>query len=214
MTPAEIIVEVRKLVQDTRTPYRYSDADLLGYVNQTLKNMAIVRPDLFTEIVDIPTTPDVAVQSLPAEALRLVDIFQVKDGDAIVEVDRETMSRNYPGWMSETSGTPVNFMRHVKNPDRFFLYPRPATGVVLVGEYARTPPDYGLSDEITLLTEAWFVTVLNGTVFLAESIDNEHANSGRAKLFQDLFVQQLSTNLQSRKVTDTKDAGMEKGEVI
>ena len=141
MTPAEVITEVRRLVQDQLVPYRYSDTVLLGYVNQSLQRMAILRPDLFTDIVDIATTAGAAVQSLPAEAIRLVDIFQVKNGNAITEVDRETMNRNYPGWMNEASGTPVNFMRHVKNPDRYFLYPRPAAGVVLVGEYAKSPID-------------------------------------------------------------------------
>jgi len=38
--------------------------------------------------------------------------------------------------------------------------------------------------------------------------------SGRAKLFYDSFVEQLGAGLQSRKLTDTKSAGMESGEVI
>lgn len=214
MTPADVIVEVRRIVQDESVPYRYSDAVLLGYVNQTLKRITTLRPDLFSEIVDIPTQAGSAVQSLPADALRLLDVFQVKDGPAINEVDRETMNRNYPNWMTEAAGVPVNFMRHVKNPDRFFLYPRPQAGVVLVGEYAKTPPDYALSDSITLLSEAYFPVVVDGTVYLAESIDNEHVVSGRAKLFYDSFVQALAVNLQSRRVTDTKNAGMERGEVI
>ena len=211
MTPAEVITEVRRLVQDQQVPYRYSDAVLLGYVNQTLKRMAIVRPDLFSDIVDIPTAPDTAVQSLPAGAVRLVDIFQVKGGPAIDEVDRETMNRNYPNWMSEPAGVPVNFMRHVKNPDRFFLYPPPLAGTVLIGEYAMSPPDYALADEIAVVAPAYFPAIVDGTVFMAESIDDEHVASGRAKLFYDSFVSQLSTNLQSRKVTDTKAAGLEPG---
>lgn len=214
MTPAEVITEVRRLVQDQLVPYRYSDAVLLGYVNQSLQRMAILRPDLFTEIVDITTTADVAVQSLPAEAIRLVDIFQVKNGNAITEVDRETMNRNYPGWMSEASGTPVNFMRHVKNPDRYFLYPRPAAGVVLVGEYSKSPADYTINASIDVIADTYFPIVVDGTVYLAESIDDEHVQSGRAKLFYDSFVEQLGAGLQSRKLTDTKLAGMESGEVI
>jgi hypothetical protein len=214
MTPAEVITEVRRLVQDQSVPYRYSDAVLLGYVNQTLKRMAVMRPDLFSDIVDIPTVADSAVQALPANAMRLLDIFQVKDGPAVNEVDRETMNRNYPGWMTEAPGVPVNFMRHVKNPDRFFLYPRPQEGIVLVGEYAASPPDYALSDEISILTDAYFPVVVDGATYLAESIDDEHVQSGRAKLFYDSFAQQLGTNLQSRAVTDTKNAGMGKGEVI
>jgi hypothetical protein len=214
MTPAEVITEVRRLVQDQLVPYRYSDAVLLGYVNQSLQRMAILRPDLFTEIVDITTTADVAVQSLPAEAIRLVDIFQVKNGNAITEVDRETMNRNYPGWMSEASGTPVNFMRHVKNPDRYFLYPRPAAGVVLVGEYSKSPADYTINASIDVIADTYFPIVVDGTVYLAESIDDEHVQTGRAKLFYDSFVEQLGAGLQSRKLTDTKMAGMESGEVI
>lgn len=214
MTPAEVITEVRRLVQDQLVPYRYSDTVLLGYVNQSLQRMAILRPDLFTDIVDITTTADAAVQSLPAEAIRLVDIFQVKNGNAITEVDRETMNRNYPGWMNEASGTPVNFMRHVKNPDRYFLYPRPAAGVVLVGEYAKSPIDYTIDASIDVISDTYFPIVVDGTVYLAESIDDEHVQSGRAKLFYDSFVEQLGAGLQSRKLTDTKSAGMESGEVI
>jgi hypothetical protein len=214
MTPAEVITEVRRIVQDESTPHRYSDAVLLGYVNQTLKRMAVLRPDLFSDIVDIPTTPDTAVQSLPADAIRLLDIFQVKGGAAVNEVDRETMNRNYPGWMAEASSVPVNFMRHIKNPDRFFLYPPPAAGTVLVGEYAKSPPDYAAADTVDLLSDVYFPVVVDGTVFLAESIDDEHVQSGRAKLFYDSFAQMLATSLQSRKVTDTKTAGLDKGEVI
>jgi hypothetical protein len=214
MTPAEVITEVRRLVQDQLVPYRYSDAVLLGYVNQSLQRMAILRPDLFTDIVDIATTAGAAVQSLPAEAIRLVDIFQVKNGNAITEVDRETMNRNYPGWMNEASGTPVNFMRHVKNPDRYFLYPRPAAGVVLVGEYAKSPIDYTLDASIDVISDTYFPVLVDGVVYLAESIDDEHVQSGRAKLFYDSFVGQLGAGLQSRKITDTKQAGMDKGEVI
>jgi hypothetical protein len=214
MTPAEVITEVRRLVQDQLVPYRYSDTVLLGYVNQSLQRMAILRPDLFTDIVDIATTAGAAVQSLPAEAIRLVDIFQVKNGNAITEVDRETMNRNYPGWMNEASGTPVNFMRHVKNPDRYFLYPRPAAGVVLVGEYAKSPIDYTLNASIDVISDTYFPVLVDGVVYLAESIDDEHVQSGRAKLFYDSFVGQLGAGLQSRKITDTKQAGMDKGEVI
>jgi hypothetical protein len=214
MTPAEVITEVRRIVQDTLAPYRYSDVVMLGYVNQTLKRMAILRPDLFSDIVDIPTTADSAVQSLPIDAIRLLDIFQVKDGAAINEVDRETMNRNYPNWMTETSGTPVNFMRHVKNPDRYFLYPRPTAGVILVGEYAKSPIDYALGATISVISDVYFPVIVDGTVFLAQSIDDEHVDSGRAKLFYDSFTQQLGATLQGRKITDTKNAGMDKGEVI
>ena len=69
MTPADVIVEVRKLIQDTLAPYRYSDTDLLGYVNQVLKRVALFRPDLFGSITTVSTTADTPIQTLQFDSL-------------------------------------------------------------------------------------------------------------------------------------------------
>lgn len=216
MTPTDVIAEVRRLVQDTTTPYRYSDTDLLGYVNQTVKRVAILRPDLVGTIGEIPTQADSSVQTLPSDAIRLVDIFNVKDGNAVTETDRESMDRSYPGWHAEAAGTPVNFMRHVKNPTRFFLYPRPTSGIVLIGEYAQVPPTYSLGSTISVLPDSFLPTLVSGVVYLSQSIDDEHVLSGRAKLFLDSFTQDLAGAFSSRTVTDTKAAGLKpsRGTVI
>ena len=214
MTPGDIITEVRSLIQDTRSPQRYSDTFLLGFVNQTLKRMVMVRPDLFALIDDIPTTANTVLQSLPADSMRLIEIFQIKDGNAVTEVNREVLDQMSPGWVSDAAGTPVNFMRHVRNANRFFLYPRPVSGIVLVGEYAQTPPDYSIGDTIALLPDAYFSALVDGTVYLAESVDDEHVNSGRAQLFQEAFFTSLGASLQSRSVTDTEKAAMNANEVI
>lgn len=209
MTPAEIIVEARKLVNDSRSPQRYSDADMLGFVNQTLKRMAMYRPDLFLQTGDISTTANTTVQTMPSDSIRLVEIFGIKDGNTITEVDRDTFDRTYPGWRSEAAGQPVNFMRHVRNPNVYFLYPRPSAGVILLAEYAKVPTDYALNDPIDAPIDAYFPILVDGTVYLAESVDDEHVNSGRAKLFLDSFTQGLGVSLQSREITDSDDAGLD-----
>ena len=214
MTPADIIAEARVLVQDTRTPYRYSDTLMLGWVNQTLKRMAVLRPDLFSFIGDIPTTANTVLQSCPSDSLRLVEIFQIKNGDAVTEVNRDILDQMHPNWVNEAAGTPVNFMRHVRSPNKFFLYPRPAAGITLIGEYAQVPPAYTINQTITSLPDAYLPVAVDGVVFLAESVDNEHVNSGRAKLFQDSFNQTLATGLQVRTITDTEAGGMDPKQVI
>ena len=208
MIPADIIVECRRLLNDTLSPYRYSDTMLLGYVNQVLKRTAVLRPDMFGVMGEITVTANASIQSLPANAHRLIDIFQVKDGDAVTEVDRETMARNYPSWMSDPAGTPVNFMRHVRNPTKFFVYPRPAAGTVLIGEYAVSPSDYTLNQTITQPPPSFFGALVDGVLFLASSVDDEHISSGRAKMFLDSFTQQLGVSLQNRILNDTKQGGL------
>lgn len=214
MTPAEVITEVRRILSDTLAPQRYSDTVLLGFVNQTLKRMAILRPDLFATIGNISTTANTVLQSMPSDSIRLMEIFQVVNGNAVTEVSRDTFDQTYPNWVNETPGTPVNFMRHVRNPNKFFVYPRPISGVTLVGEYAQSPTDYGLNDTIALLPDAYFPTIVDGTIFLTESIDDESVSSGRAKLFQDSFTQSLGVALQSRTVTDAEEGGLDPKQVI
>ena len=209
MTPAGIIAEARKLINDTRVPQRYSDGDMLGFVNQTLKRMAMYRPDLFLQIGDVSTTPNTTVQTMPTDSIRLVEIFGIKDGNTVTEVDRDTFDQTYPGWRNEPAGQPVNFMRHVRNPNVYFLYPRPSSGVILLAEYAKVPTDYALNDPIAAPIDAYFPTVVDGVVYLAESVDDEHVNSGRAKLFLDSFTQGLGVSLQSREITDGDDAGLD-----
>lgn len=209
MTPADVIAEVRRLISDTRTPQRYTDTVLLGFVNQALKRMAMGRPDLFLQLGDVSTTPNTTVQTMPADSIRLVEIFSVTGGNTITEVDREVFDQTYPGWRSEAAGTPVNFMRHVRNPNVYFLYPAPTAGVILTAEYAKVPTDYALGDTITAPIDAYFPTLVDGTVYLAESIDDEHVNSGRAKLFFESFTQGMGLSLGSRELTDNDDAALD-----
>lgn len=214
MTPNEVITEVRRLIQDTKAPFRYSDTVMLGFVNQTFKKMVVLRPDLFAVISDFATTAGSVLQNCPADSTRLIEIFQVKNGSAVTEVTRRVLDQTFPTWVNDPPDVPINFMRHVRNPNRFFVYPAPVAGTVLVGEYAQTPPDYTINQEVALPTDAYFPVVVDGTVFLAESIDNEHVNSNRAKLFQDAFVQALGVGLQSRTVTDTDEGGLDPRQVI
>jgi hypothetical protein len=207
VTPSGIITECRRLLNDTVEPYRYNTTMMLGYVNQALKRTAVLRPDLFGVVGDIPTTANSAIQDLPVGAHRLLDIFQVKDGDTITEIDRETLSRYTPGWMSET-GTPINYMRHVRNPTKFFLYPRPASGVVLVGEYAAAPDDLTIDQDILQPSTAFFGALVDCVMFLASSVDDEHVNTGRSKVFLDSYTQQLGVALENRPITDTKQSGL------
>lgn len=208
MTPEQVLTEVRRLIQDTdSTRYRYTDTALLGHMNQVLKRMCHVRPDLFIVYGDIPTQAGKSLQTLPDGAVRLVEIYHVKGGEAVVETVRETLDETYPGWHSATPGTPINYVRHMRNPDKYFLTPPPATGTILVGEYVQTPPNYMLKQPIEL-SDVYFPIVVDGTIWLTESIDNEHVNSGRAEMYKKTFYEGLGITLETRAVTDTESGGM------
>jgi hypothetical protein len=214
MKLSSVITEVRRLLQDINTPQRYSDTVLLGFANQALKRIAVLRPDLFAYIGEISTTTGAVIQSMPANSIRIMEIFSVKDGQGITEANRESLDQTYPNWMNDDAGPAVNWMRHVRNSNRFFIYPKAPAGQILIAEYAQTPSDYSADQDVALLSDAYFPVVVDATIFLAESIDNEHVNSNRAQLFQQSFTQALGVSAQGRVITDTEQAGLKDSEVI
>jgi hypothetical protein len=214
MILSDVVSEVRSIIQDTVAPVRYSDTVLLGFANQTLKRMAVLRPDLFALITELATVQDQVLQSMPTDSLRVMEVFQVKGGGGITEASRKSMDEVYPLWASDPSGPTVNWMRHVRNGNRFFVYPRAPADQVLIVEYAQSPPNYSLGDSVALLPEAYLPVVVDGVVYLAESVDNEHVNSGRAQLFQAAFTQALGVGAEARNITDTEAAGRPAEEVI
>jgi hypothetical protein len=78
----------------------------------------------------------------------------------------------------------------------------------------QSPQPYTLAQTIGLLPDSYLPVVVDGTVYLAESVDNEHVNSGRAKLFFDSFTQSLGVGLQSRTITDTEEGGLDPKQVV
>lgn len=204
MTPSDVIVEVRKLLQDTQAPYRYSDTDLVGYVNQTLKRMAVLRPTLFTNITSVPLTANSVIQDLPSDAHRLVQVFYIDNYNSVNEVEREVLERAYPQWVSDPAGIPFNFIRHPRNATKFFLYPRPIANLTATVEYVVEPTTYTIGDTILYLKDTYLGVVIDGVMFLASSIDDEHVLSNRAKLFMESFTQALGVDLQQQAVLDNE----------
>lgn len=214
MTPNDVIVDVRRLIQDSgllRTPDVYSAATLLGFVNQILRQTAVLRPDLFTLMTDIAPTPGSVEQTLPADSLRLVNILAVRNGGAITEVSREMLDLSYPQWRLDPAGAPVNFMRHVRNPNQYFLYPKPTADTVLIVEYVQSPPTYTLNQQIALLPDSFQPVIVSGVVMLVAGIENPTTDPARFKQFQEAYAQALGANLQTRVITDTKSSGLEPG---
>jgi len=214
MILSDVITETRRILQDIDIPQRYSDSVLLGFANQALKRIAVLRPDLFAYVGEITCVSDAVLQTGPSDSIRIIEVYSVVGGNGVTEANRETLDQAMPTWMNDTAAATENWMRHVRNPNRFFIYPKAPAGQKLVIEYAQSPPDYDTTTSVELLSDAYFPVVLDATVFLAESIDNEHVNSNRAKLFQESFTQALGTSAQSRPVTDTENSGMKPTEAI
>ncbi len=209
-TPADVIVEVREMMQDTDVPYRYSDDFVLRKVNQAFKRLSVIRPDLFST-VDTITCVAGRLQAAPDDSLRLMDVIGNTAGSTVKEVNQDTLDLMTQTWPSGTAGPAVDWMRYPRDPNRFFVWP-PSTNVdTLQIVYAQSPPAYASGDSV-LLQDAYMPLVVDCTIWLLESVDAEHVESGRAKMFKDSFAEMATAGLQARKITDTDTAGEAPGD--
>ena len=205
-TAADVIASVRIDVNDTKTPYRQSDANILNMVNRTVKRISILRPDLFAVIVPFTCTAGVT-QTLPANSMRLIDVLWSTTGQMNVnEVDRDAMDLMFGSWEFAVSDNATDWMRDTRNPNVFYVYP-PSDGVqALQIEYAKSPNTYALGDTVEL-PDAYFPIVVDGAVAVYEGVDDESIGTGRAKERQTQFMEALGLSIKSKDITDTRPGG-------
>lgn len=210
---SEVLEEVRELVQDTDTTYqRYSDAFLMRKLNQAMRRFSLLRPDLFTLVHTITCVAGTA-QTAPANSIRLIDVLGNTLGEAVKEIQAEALDLMFPAWGNNAPGPAKNWIRYVRDPNRFYVYPAASTDETLSILYARSPATLALNDHV-VVQDAYFPAVVDCTAWLVESIDAESVASGRAKAHKDSFIEMVSGSMQARTLTDVDTAGLDKKEVM
>jgi len=211
LTGSDVLADVRVLINDTSSiSFRYTDPTLLQLLNNGLKLMALVRPDLFDVFVDVPTTAGAVMQSAPVDCIRVMEVLRVTGGNALTEGDRQTMDQMTPSWPVDAAGPAQLWMRHPRSEVRFFIYPPAPGGQAVLVQYVASPHLALVSSPIPC-QDGFAGAVVAITVALTQSVDDEHINTGRAKFFLDMFNSVLGTNLQLRQLTDGEAAALPKG---
>jgi len=187
---------------------------MLAMCNQALKRVQLFRPDLFAKTGTVANVAGEVIQSAPTDSLRVIEVLSINgSGVGIVEADREVLDQTLPTWPNDTAGPAVNWMRHVRNPNKFFIYPQAPADQTLDIEYSQVPPTYDGVTTVALLPDAYESVVVDAVVFLVESVDNESVNAGRAKLFFESFTQALGVGTLVRTLTDTESGGIDPAKV-
>ena len=203
-TVADVLADARDLVQDTSPPYRYDDADLVRKFNQILRRTVILRPDLFTEIVTISCAAG-SLQQCPTDSVRLMDVLTNSAGSSVKQVNQEVIDLMIPDWETLASGPATNWMRYPRDPNRFYVYPPATAAADLQIIYAKCPALLTTASTVPI-QDVYMPVLVDGLCWIIESIDAEHVEAGRARMFKDSFTEALTVGLQARRITDTDAA--------
>lgn len=139
-TAGDLIAEVRKDLFDLNA-VRYSDSDLIAYLNDAALAVTIVRPDATSVVSVVPLTTG-SKQQIPSDGSRLLYVQRnmgdsgSEPGPAILFADRAAMNAGYPDWMSEAGDTIYNYIFDEKTPRDFWVYPAVDAGASVFVEIA------------------------------------------------------------------------------
>lgn len=196
MTTYQKAIDGARTVLGDPNKVRYPDALCLDpFAIDAIRVIAVARPDLFAIVGDVNCTPGTVRQSLSAvNGLHLIDVHAIKGGAAITMGDLADVRQYRPSWMTDDSGPAQNWFPLssdiARQPLRdFYIYPKAPNGQVLTAHYVPDPlkgatptlnDQMPIPDQLTPAVE-WYV------VFRAESGDEEHVNSQRAMLAEQMF---------------------------
>jgi hypothetical protein len=141
---ASILSRAARLIVD-ETGIRWSQQELLDYLNDCRREMCVARPDLFATVATQQLLAG-SRQSLPADGTRLIDVVRnVASGRAIRPTEREILDAENPTWHAATASTTIaNFLYDERFPRVFYVFPPAVVNTEVETIYAQTPTDIAI----------------------------------------------------------------------
>lgn len=217
-TPSELLIRAADILQD-QTNVRWTQAELLRYLNDGRRELAIHRPDIYSSTA-VLTLALGSKQSIPADGNRFLDaVRNVAANDAIGRavriVEREILDAQKPDWHTETASTTLkHFMFDERSPKTFYVYPPAVAGHKLEIVYSKSPveiTEQQLSSTTVLENEDIYAGVLlDYILYRAFSKDAEYAgNIQRATIHYQMFANSLGIGNRKRIASSPNFANMD-----
>ena len=217
-TPNEILTRAADQLQDASN-VRWTQAELLRYLNDGRRELAIHRPDVYSTITTMTLVAG-AKQTIPADGNKFIDVVRnINANDApgrsVRIIEREILDAQSPDWHTMTSSNVTrHFMFDERAPKNFYVYPAASAGHKLEVVYSQSPvdvTDQQLSSTSVLAREDIYVgTLLDYILYRAYSKDAEYAgNLQRADLHYRAFATSLGLSNRKRIANSPNIANMD-----
>lgn len=195
LTAQNIMDRASTIIQD-QTNTRWPASELLNWLNDGRRDMSVVRPDLFSTTGNVSLVAGVR-QSLPSNAIRLLDIPRNVSGAAVTVVQRGVLDQFDPNWPKSTaSATVKHFMFDERAPTKFWVYPPATTSAQVEATYQQAVTDYSASTTLAAAEEFFGSALVDYLCYRAFSKDAEYAgNAERAIAHFNQFTNSLKVGV-------------------
>jgi len=207
LTGTNIIDRARLTLQDS-SGVRWTDAELLIYINDAQREVVNIKPEATAthENISLSTGTE---QTLPSGGLRLIKVSRNMSGTAsdatgskaIRIVEEDLLNSIEPDWHDPTvTGSSAhgsiikNYLFDPDDPKKFYVYPGVASGSNAYVEliYSKLPTDLSSVSSTIDLEDTYGNAILNFVLYRAYLKDAEYAgNQQRAGSHYQLFLNSL-----------------------
>ena len=173
-TAQDLIDEVRFVIHDESPTYRWSDAELLDYINAGVRQIIQVVPEANAVREAVQISTQLAKQTLPSGGISLIKVGRNASTDGttfegvIRRVEKDVLDSYDPDWEYDTTvkADAANYFVHWAHdpaePKVYYLYPAPAAATRYVElVYAKVPTALdSVDDTFPLADEYWNAGVM------------------------------------------------------
>lgn len=186
MKVSDVISRVRAILNDEdATGYRWTNAELISWINDSQRVVAVFRPDACPGDA-VVTLVAGTKQSIPTDGFRLLDVMRnigsdgVTPGRAIRIVNRDLLDSYEPDWHSGTKQSTIkHFMNDERNPTVFHVYPPAVANTKVEVLYAKFPVTLTQTTDDLGVTDSYMEFLVNYTLFKSYAKDAEYSNNAQ-----------------------------------
>jgi hypothetical protein len=192
------------LLLEDDTYVRWTEAELLGWLNDGQREIVSLRPSANPKTVVAPLVAGTR-QTVPAEAYQLVRITRnmgvggATPGRAVRLTDMAVLDQQNPDWHSDTASAVVRqYMYDLREPLAYYVYPAAVVNATVEMTYSYAPPVVAAVGNTITLPDIYANALLDYVLFRAYAKDGEHpANASRAAAYRQSFENSLGLKAQA-----------------
>lgn len=205
-TVGEVIRRVKLILQEvTQNGTRWTNEELLGWLNESYQAIVAIKPDASSENKVMECVLGTR-QEIPIDGHRLLDVVRNMasgaNGYSVMKTSRSALDATRRGWHGEApSDTIEQYVFDDNDPRHFYVYPPATATAKLEIIYSAVPAPHATveanaaSTEVIRLGDSFAPAIVDYVLARAYSKDAEHAaNLQRSQMHSGSFINMLNAD--------------------
>ena len=182
----QIIADKVEILLQDETNVRWTEAELLGWINSGQREVAIAKPNALTSNTTMQLTASATKQTIPATGIQLMEVVRnmgadgLTPGRAITGIDRSVLDMTIPTWHSDANaaGAVKHFTFDPRDPKTFYVYPKaPATALYIELIISTNPTQLASMASNIAYDDIYETVLIDYVLYRAYGKDSKHTSN-------------------------------------